>query len=343
MTATPPRLAVIITCWNYTAYVGEAIESVLDQKQAGCELIVIDDGSTDGSWDIICRYGIPAVRKENGGQLSACLEGLKQTTAPFILFLDADDVMEPGSIAVLLETLDDDVAKLQFSMNRIDKNGHLLPLAPLTFDDFRNRKNVMDSVLRDGTYATPPTSGNVFRRDVLDLLYEVDYDRAVDGVILFAAPFFGDIVSLSRTLVRYRVHDRNDSGLGRPLDARSLRRDLLRFEQRMTHLRHFLSSKGMDHQLVESERAYFHLERSLYLSVAEGRRISSIMLFQLLKALWRQRFSSRTRLFITLFFLLTALLPNRNARSGLAYRLKAGQRSGHGLIMAMLRVQHDGP
>ena len=332
----PARLAIIITCWNYADYVASAIESVLSQDLQDCEFIVIDDGSTDGSWDVIGKYPIRAIRTANGGQLSACLCGLSQTSAPHVMFLDADDELEKDAVSNILAHLDAHVAKLQFALTRIDSDG--VPTGrTMTFGNWRENSKIARKVLHDGVYATPPTSGNVFRRDVCALLEDVDYDRAVDGVILFAAPFLGDIVSLDVPLARYRVHGRNDSGLGRPLDAASLRRDIRRFKDRTEHLRRFLSQHFPDAKLVETEKAYFHLERSFYLAIAEGKGVLGPQLSGLIRALWRQDYPAQAKLMAAAFFLTSSILPNALARNALLYRLTAGNRSPLGAMKALLR------
>lgn len=330
-----PKIAVVITCWNYEAYVADAIRSVLSQRCDDCELVVIDDGSTDSSWDIIQREGVTAYRIENGGQRAAGLYGLQHTRAPFILFLDADDELAPGSLATILSKLDAGVAKLQFSLTRIDHHGNFMS-AGTTLEAFRDRHMIKDRVLRTGVYASPPTSGNVFRRDVCEYLSEMEYDRAVDGILLFIAPFMGDVVSLSQKLGRYRVHGRNISGLGRPIDPSSLRSELHRFVLRVEHLRTILVQYGCAEHLVKPEQAYFYLERSFYLAIAEGRRPSIRILLSLLWQLWRQYYPAKTKMTITAFCLLAMVLPNRNARRGLAYRLNAGKRSTVGLLQAFM-------
>src|SRR5262249_37593789 len=121
-----PRLAVIITCWNYEAYVARAIESVASQEREDCEIVVIDDGSTDASWGVIRTTGATAYRTENGGQRKACLFGLNRTSAPFVMFLDADDELLPGSLDTIIPKLDHNVAKLQFPLMRIDSEGNVI-------------------------------------------------------------------------------------------------------------------------------------------------------------------------------------------------------------------------
>ncbi|KKX24513.1 glycosyl transferase [Rhizobium sp. LC145] len=328
-------MAVIVSCYNYARYVGRAIRSVQSQQCEVCELVVIDDGSTDGSWEAIAETGARAYRIENGGQRAACLYGLKQTEAPFVLFLDADDELLPGSLEIIVARLDGGVAKLQFPLKRINCDGQIISGPVPELQAFRGRQ-LARRVLQTGAYATPPTSGNVFRRDVCSLLEEVDYDKAVDGVILFAAPFFGDVVSLSEELGLYRVHDSNDSGFGDQLNPQSLRRDLHRFVDRMEHLRQILTRSGQASDLVRAEKSYFYLERRFYLSVVENEPVGPGRLGQLLARLWGDDHPVKTKTAMTAFFIITCLLPNERARRGLAYRLGPGTRSMRGLLQALI-------
>ena len=334
-----PKLAIIITCYNYEAYVGQAIRSVLAERRDDCELVVIDDGSSDASWGVILRSGVDAVRVTNCGQRKACIHGLDRTRAPFILFLDADDELKPGSLATIIAALDDDVAKLQFPLTRIDRDGHVISTALPSLEDFRARESLARRVLRTGVYTSPPTSGNVFRRDLCELLREADYDLAVDGIILFAAPFLGDVVSLSEELGRYRIHDRNDSGLGRPLDPNALERDLVRFVQRMNHLRLTIRRLGRNAKssgaLKPAEQMFFYQERSFYLNIARGQRPSLKHLASLLMRLFAEFYPFRTKMALAGFYVAAVLLPSARAKALLAYRLQAGRRSALGFLSVM--------
>ncbi|PVE21799.1 glycosyl transferase [Microvirga sp. KLBC 81] len=327
-----PKLAIVISCYNYEAFVGRAIQSVVSQGRDDCELVVVDDGSTDNSWDVITRSGVTAFRINNGGQRAACLFGLDRTTAPFVLFLDADDELKPGALDTILEYLDPNVSKLQFSLTRIDADGNVISKAPPALEAFRDRSNLARQVLRTGVYRTPPTSGNVFRRDLCELLREADYDTAVDGIVLFAAPFMGDVVSLSEELGRYRIHGRNDSGLGRMPDVATLQRDIHRFVARMDHLRQIILRCNDKLQLIPSQEAYYFRERSFCLAVAFGRRPSISNLVWLLYKLTSTQYPPKSKIAMAIFFVLALLLPTDRARALLAYRFKVGHRSTIGFL-----------
>ncbi len=322
-----PKLAVIITCYNYESFVGHAIRSVLDQDRSDCEVVVIDDGSTDRSWEVISRSGVTAFRIDNAGQLSACIHGLDRTRAPFVLFLDADDELRPGALGKIIGHLDPSVAKLQFPLTQIDAEGNTIAGSHPPLETFRSRDELKRRVLRTGVYKTPPTSGNVFRRDLCELLREVDYDRAVDGVILSAAPFFGDVLSTSEELGRYRIHGRNDSGLGRLPDASSLQRDIDRFVLRMNHLFKIVQRLDPEQKLVDPRDTFYFRDRSLYLDIASGRRPRLTALPRLLAKLLDVPLSMKNKAAMAAFFALASVLPNHRGKALLAYRLKTGRRS----------------
>lgn len=329
-----PRIAVIITCYNYERYVARAIRSVVDQNCDACEVVVVDDGSTDASWDVIGRSGVTAFRIENRGQCAACLYGLDRTTAPFVLFLDADDELKPGSLETIIGALDPSVAKLQFSLTCIDGTDRVMRMRHPALRAYREHDNLIKQVLRSAAYPSPPTSGNVFRRDVCDLLRECDYDRAVDGVILFAAPFMGDVVSLPDDLGIYRIHDRNDSGLGRAPDAFTFERDMRRFLLRSAHLREIVGRYRPGARLVDASDTYYFQSTHLWASICSGRRPRPRDILKLLRALASEPFSLRSKLGNAAFCLVAYFAPVERAKALLACRFSVGQRSVRRLLRA---------
>lgn len=89
----PPRISVIMPCYNARAYVREAIDCVLGQTYPNVELIAVDDGSTDDTCDILREYGsrIRTLEQPNQGPYPARNLGLKHVTGELVAFLDADD------------------------------------------------------------------------------------------------------------------------------------------------------------------------------------------------------------------------------------------------------------
>jgi glycosyltransferase involved in cell wall biosynthesis len=88
-----PLVSVVINVYNAEAYLGEAIESVLAQTYGNRELIVVDDGSTDGTAGVAARYGdaLTYLHQANAGIGSARNHGIEHARGDFFAFLDADD------------------------------------------------------------------------------------------------------------------------------------------------------------------------------------------------------------------------------------------------------------
>ena len=100
------KISVLINSFNYGKYLGEAIGSVLAQDYPDFELIVVDDGSTDESPEVIASFHderMTAVMKSNGGQLSAFNAGFLASKGDILCFLDADDMYQPGYLTAVAE------------------------------------------------------------------------------------------------------------------------------------------------------------------------------------------------------------------------------------------------
>lgn len=107
----PVSFSVIVTNYNYATFVTDAIEGALAQTRPAAQIIVVDDGSTDGSPELLKeRYGSDArvtlLLGENGGQLAAFRRGLEVATGEVICFLDADDRWSPGFLEKIGEVFD---------------------------------------------------------------------------------------------------------------------------------------------------------------------------------------------------------------------------------------------
>jgi glycosyltransferase involved in cell wall biosynthesis len=103
-----PLISAIVPVWNCERYVAEAIDSVLAQSYRPLELVVVDDGSTDGSAEVIGRYA-PAVRYHHhahAGLGAARNAGLGLATGAYVAFLDADDVWLPGKLELQMARME---------------------------------------------------------------------------------------------------------------------------------------------------------------------------------------------------------------------------------------------
>ena len=168
--APRPLLSVVITCYNYARYVGTAIDSALAQTYPNVEVIVVDDGSTDPSADVIARYGerVRAIRQANQGSIPAYNRGFAESRGELVLFLDADDVAEPTLAQRVVDAWHDGCVKVQYDLKIIDAAGADLGRRFCHFDAGYDAAAVRRSFARSGTYLWPVTAGNVYARRFLE-------------------------------------------------------------------------------------------------------------------------------------------------------------------------------
>lgn len=101
------NVSVVIPCHNKARFIEHTIRSVLDQSHPHVEVIVIDDGSTDGSWSVIHSFQdeVRAVRQDNHGACHARNRGATLASGEALMFLDADDVLTPDTLSALSDAL----------------------------------------------------------------------------------------------------------------------------------------------------------------------------------------------------------------------------------------------
>ncbi len=101
------RVSVLLACWNAASYVGEAVQSVLDQRPAPFEVIAVDDRSTDRSAAILAGFGarLVLIRQANSGVGAALNRAAAEATGDALAFIDADDLWTPAKLAQQIEAL----------------------------------------------------------------------------------------------------------------------------------------------------------------------------------------------------------------------------------------------
>lgn len=96
------KISIVIPVYNVGELLHKSVDSVLSQNQNDCEIIIVDDGSTDGSGAMCDEYLIhPCVKvihKKNGGLSSARNAGIDVAEGGYLMFLDSDDYLRPGSV-----------------------------------------------------------------------------------------------------------------------------------------------------------------------------------------------------------------------------------------------------
>lgn len=199
-------VSVIMAAYNHSRYIDKAIASVLAQTWQDFELIVIDDGSTDATGQVVGQFGarVRYIRQENHGQGNARNRGIASTSGEYICFLDDDDLWEPEYLTTAMSAfrMHPSAAALYTGYRIIDSGGQVLP-------EIGNRMvppdQMYDALKLGGWF--PPLVVTV-RKACLDRVGPLDEDlRGHDDWDLWlriarSHTFRG----ISDVLARYRVH-----------------------------------------------------------------------------------------------------------------------------------------
>ena len=215
-------MSAVVPVRNGSAYVAEAIHSILSQTRPPIECLVIDDGSTDDTAEVVRRFGheVAYVRQDHMGVSSARNRGVALARGTLVAFLDHDDMWLPTKLERQVEALADRSAAIALcAMDVVDERGTVLRTVRL-----RPRQDLITGMLTfDGTETVSCSSTGVMRRE--ELLKIGGFDPALsvsaDWDLLFRMALTGNVAYVDESLVRYRVHGANMSG-----DIAAMERDM---------------------------------------------------------------------------------------------------------------------
>ena len=203
------KISVLINNYNYGRFLAACIDSVLAQDYPDFEIIVVDDGSTDNSRDVIASYGtrILAVLKENGGQASSFNAGFAASSGEIVCLLDADDTFLPHKLPITASLYQSHKADWVFDHVTTDENATIGTQISTTEIDKR------ESLRQGGFPSLPvPTSGLTFHRRILaDILPMPTANDVVlsDNYLKFAAAYLGKGLIVETPLTFQRIHGAN--------------------------------------------------------------------------------------------------------------------------------------
>ncbi len=228
-------VSIILNNYNYDAYLREAIDSALAQTYDNVEVVVVDDGSTDNSIEIIKEYGdkIHAIFKENGGQVSAVNLGFEASKGEVIIFLDSDDVLFPETVQECVNAFNSgDYNAVYYLLRRVNSNMQAIGGVMPTYG-FKETAP-LDDIKLWGYYMCPPTSGQSYKRKFLtevmpvpDSAKKYGYELAPDGYLSLLAGITGKVFQIRKALGCYRIHNSNKSSLENSFSKRKLRRSFM--------------------------------------------------------------------------------------------------------------------
>jgi glycosyltransferase involved in cell wall biosynthesis len=209
----PPLVSILINNYNYGRFIRDAIDSALTQRFHDCEVVVVDDGSTDNSQAVIAGFGnrINSIFKSNGGQASAFNVGFENCRGNIICLLDSDDVFLPTKVAQVVCALE--TQNREWHCHQLQwTDGSLTPL-DMPACNYRTGDYDLRSASRAGKVrlSPPSTSGLSFTRALLERIMPMPESITItsDNYIKYAALALAPGYCDTEQLALQRLHGSN--------------------------------------------------------------------------------------------------------------------------------------
>ncbi|MGG4220006.1 glycosyltransferase [Paenibacillus jamilae] len=217
-----PRASVILPVYNNAAFVLEAIQSILTQTYSDFELIVIDDGSTDGSTFLISQIADPRVVKifhnTNRGLIASLNEGLKKASGEYIVRMDSDDISTPDRLAIQIAYMDQnplvDVCGAAFTTS----DGGTMKINPASHEEIKTWLLFHCCICHPAIIMR----NNMIHR--LGVQYDSNYPHAEDYELWNRLAFQVQMVNLPINVLYYRQHNGQVSNQHRAIQDATARR-----------------------------------------------------------------------------------------------------------------------
>ncbi len=155
-------LSIIIPNHNYAGYVDAAIRGAVDQADADVEIFVVDDGSTDRSWERIERYAryVDCARVELRNARLSALHAFRRSRGRYVMVLDADDMLRDGAIARIKQAIATGAALVQAPLDVVGPDNRSLGYRFPRMAPSIGREDAIASIEATGSYVSPPTSAS---------------------------------------------------------------------------------------------------------------------------------------------------------------------------------------
>jgi len=242
-TARQPLVSVIVPTYNYGHYIADALESILAQTVRDFEVVVVDDGSTDNTREVVTRFTDPRVRlisRENGGTASARNLGRREARGEFIAWLDADDLWRPVFLERMLTVLgaEPDVGHCFANFVRTEQGKAIpgtqfelvprlkeLPTRPAAAGGARVITMDPFAALAPSTSLPGWLQASVFRRVALEGRWSNPHLRSAEDLYLILQVYAGGcpVAFLDEVLVEVRRHGKNSYTSGDHIQNATLR------------------------------------------------------------------------------------------------------------------------
>jgi glycosyltransferase involved in cell wall biosynthesis len=253
-----PSVSVLITCFNYGAYVGRAINSALQQTYAPAEIIVSDDGSQDNSCEVVESYikrglGIRLLRNSHAGMAANLNAAYRSCSGDVICLLDADDTFLPSKIEAVVNAFQAH-PQAGFAVHRaslVDNHGRARGIYPLLSD--LPSGNCTRAIYNNSgiLMGLPPTTNLALRREVADRIFPipVEYVGYAEQMIHRLAPLMTELCAVGLALAHWRFHGQNDQN-SIHITPHRLERELKIMDSLWLEQKHYLET--VDESLARS-------------------------------------------------------------------------------------------
>lgn len=220
-----PLVSIVVPVFNTAPYLPACISSILAQSFTDLELLLVDDGSTDGSGIICDEYAkkdsrIRVFHKENGGVSSARNLGLDHASGEWIYFVDSDDQVLPGGLQTMVDCISDDVDIVLAGYQKYDEDGNVV----YEIDDrviclMDKRESLSTLYSRHGKYYNYLTYGciRLLRNKIIqkyNLRFDTEITNKEDTLFLVQYICRSNGITRFTTAPVYRYNLRSDSAMG---------------------------------------------------------------------------------------------------------------------------------
>lgn len=206
-----PQVSVVIPTYNSSKYLSQAIDSVLAQTFSDLEVLVIDDGSTDDTEQLVGRYSSPIkyIRQPNSGVSIARHRGIAESVGRYVAFLDADDIWLPHKLERQLGELKNNPGfRACYSTFRVvDAN-----LRPLEINRVERQGSTLEDLLTAGNVVGTPSTVLCERALLLSIAgFDPDLSYGADWDLWIRLAVLTEFLWIDEPLINYRQHGNNMS------------------------------------------------------------------------------------------------------------------------------------
>jgi len=253
-----PRISVLVNTYNHERFIAQALSSVAEQDFPSTEIetIVVDDGSTDATPEIVRRY-LPAVqyiRKSNGGQVSALHEGVARSSGDIVAFLDGDDWWTKDKISTVISFFNkyQSIAAVGHGFYEVEEQGLVRRAVVLDSEYHLSFETATEARFAASVRTFGGTSKLAVRRQALNRALPIPTELPFfDNFLFFQAIAISGAILLPQALCYYRLH------LGNLYASDARNEDRLRRKYNLElglvkHLPRRLASFGVSDEIVSA-------------------------------------------------------------------------------------------